>query len=95
MNDPRNETLLKLAALRESLIEFAKPKVLSKLIDLAEALGTERNSFVKQFKFWSEKNGEDCRYAAMAKQFFLNDQAKTVAKEINWLYHSWSKHYEE
>jgi len=95
MNDPRNDTLLKLASLRESLIRFIKPENFSKLVDLCESLGTDRNSFLKQFKFWSEKNGEDCRYAAMAKQFFLEDQAKTVAKEINSLYHNFSKYYEE
>jgi len=94
MNDPRNDTLLKLASLRDSLIQFAKPEVLKKILDLCEALGTDRNSFVKQFKFWAEKNGEDCRYAAMAKQFFLQDQAESVAKQINWLYHNWSKYYE-
>ena len=94
MNDPRNDTLLKLASLRDSLTTLVKPDVLKHLVDLAQALGTDRNSFVKQFKFWVEKNGEDCRYAAMAKQFFLQDQAENVAKQINYLYHNWSKHYE-
>jgi hypothetical protein len=95
MNDPRNESLLRLAALRESLIQFVKPKIFSKLIDLCEALGTDRNSFIQQYKFWLEKNGPDCRYAAMTKEFFLKDQAKGVAKEINWLYHNFSKYYED
>ena len=91
----KDETLLKLASLRESLINFAKPEVLKKLLDLCEALGTNRNSFVKQFEFWSRKNGPECRYSELAKEFFLRDQATSVAKEINWLYHNWSKHYEE
>ena len=94
MNDPRNDTLIKLASLKDSLTTLTKPQILKNLVDLAEALGTDRNSFVKQFKFWVEKNGSDCRYAAMAKQFFLDDQAESVAKQINWLYHNWSKHYE-
>lgn len=94
MNDPRSQTLLKLASLRDTLITLTKPNILKKLIDLTEALGTDRNSFLKQFEFWTQKNGEDCRYAAMAKQFFLKEQAKSVAKEINWLYHNWSKYYE-
>jgi len=95
MNDLRHDTLLKLASLRDSLTMIVKPDVLKHLVDLAQFLGTDRNSFVKQFKFWVEKNGEDCRYAAMAKQFFLQDQAESVAKQINWLYHNWSKHYEK
>ena len=95
MDDPRNLTLTKLADLRESLISFAKPRILEKLLDLCEALGTDRNSFVKQFKFWLDKNGPDCRYANMARQFFIQDQAESVANEINWLYHNWSKYYEE
>ena len=95
MHESRNFTLLKIAALRDTLLPFIKPEVLKRIVSLAEALGTDRNSFLKQFKFWVEKNGEDCRYAAMAKTFFLEDQANSVAKEINWLYHNWSRHYEE
>ena len=95
MNETENVVLLRLAALRDSLITYANPEFLKKLLDLCEALGTDRNSFVKQFKFWLEKNGEDCRYAAMAKNFFLADQSEIVAKEINWLYHNWSKFYED
>ena len=94
MNDPRNDTLLKLAFLRESLLKFTKPQVLKKIINLQEALGTDKNAFIQQFKFWIQKNGTDCRYAAMAKQFFLEDQATRVAEQINWLYHNWSKFYE-
>jgi hypothetical protein len=95
MNDSRNETLLRLAALRETLISFAQPQVLNKILDLCETLGTKRDSFLKQFKFWIEKNGSDCRYAAMAKNFFLEEEAKAVAKEIIWLYDNWAKFYKE
>lgn len=91
MND---DILLKLASLKESLGNFIKPQILKKIVELSEALGTDKNSFVKQFKFWVEKNGPDCRYAEMAKQFFLDDQAKSVAESINWLYHNWSNKYE-
>ena len=95
MNDPRNDTLIRLAALRDSLTIITKPEILRNLVDLAQFLGTDHNSFVKQFKFWVEKNGNDCRYAAMAKEFFLKDQAKDVAKQINYLYHNFSKQYED
>lgn len=87
--------MLRLAALRESLKHFVNPTVLAKIVDLCEALGTNRNSFLAQYKFWSNKNGNDCRYAATAKQFFLEDQAETIAKEVNWLYHNFAKHYED
>jgi hypothetical protein len=43
---------------------------------------------------WSKKNGPDCRYATMAKNFFLQEQVTKVAEVINYLYHNWSKHYE-
>jgi len=94
-DDPRNYTLLKIASLRDTLLPFVQPGVLKRIVSLAETLGTDRNSFITQFKFWIEKNGEDCRYAGMAKTFFLEDQAKHVAKEINWLYHNWARFYEE
>lgn len=94
MSDARNDTLLRLAALRDSLVQIMNPRVMSKIVDLTEALGTDRNTFLSQFQFWLKKNGDDCRYAAMAKNFFLQDQAEVVAKEINWLYHNFSKDYE-
>jgi len=94
MTDSRNDSLLRLAALRENLLYFVDPKVLSKIVDLVEAMGTDRNTFLKQFQFWIKKNGPDCRYAAMAKTFFLEDQAEKIALEINWLYHNFGKHYE-
>ena len=94
MTDPRNETLFKLAELRESLKTFMKPEILSKFGDLLEALGDQK-SFVQQYKFWIEKNGQDCRYAAFSKEFFLRDHAKSVAKSINYLYHNWARFYEE
>jgi hypothetical protein len=93
--DIRNDTLYKLADLRESLKSFMKPKILSKLADLLEELGGDRKSHVKQYKLWIEKNGADCRYASFAKQFFLDDHAENVAQCINELYHNWSKLYEK
>jgi hypothetical protein len=86
--------IIRLAELKESLNSFVKPEILKALVELSEALGTDKNSFVQQFKFWLQKNGEDCRYAAMCKQFFLKDQAAKTAEKINFLYHNWSKFYE-
>ena len=93
--DIRNVTLIRLAKLRDSLISFAKPEIIKGLFGLCDALGTDKNSFVQQFQFWLNKNGEDCRYLPKIRQFFMEDQAESVAKEINWLYHNWSKYYED
>lgn len=91
----KDQTLFRLAELKESLNSFLKPEVLSRLVDLSKTLGTDRNSFVQQFKFWAQKNGSDCRYAAMCKNFFLNDQADKVAEQIIWLFENWAKYYKK
>jgi hypothetical protein len=88
------DILLFLSTFKSDIEQFTNPEVLKKFLDLREALGGDRKSFVDQYKFWIEKNGSDCRYAAMAKNFFLKEQANNVAKAINELYHSWSKFYE-
>lgn len=87
--------LIELAKFRENLKSLMDPKVLGSLAGLLNALGIERSSFAAQYKFWIEKNGQDCRYAAMAKQFFEQNNAENVAKEIINLYHNWAKHYEK
>ena len=86
--------LLEIAKFKDNLQSLMDPKVLSKLAELLKALGPERNSFLSQYKFWIEKNGPNCRYAAMAKCLFEQDVAENVAKEIISLYHNWAKHYE-
>ena len=84
-----------LVELRNNLKEIMKPEVLKELADLLQVLGTDTGqTYLKQYDFWIKKNGVDCRYAAMAKEFFLRDQAKGVAKAINSLYSSFSKFYE-
>lgn len=89
------DILLILSNFKEDIQKFTDPEVLKKFLDLREGLGGDRNSFVSQYKFWLEKNGSDCRYAAMAKNFFLQEQAPKVAEAINWLYHNWSRFYEK
>jgi len=90
-----DETLIKLAELKESLSVLMDPNLLKQLASLLEAFGSEHGrSFAEQYKFWVEQNGGDCRYAAMAKEFFLKQNADNVAKEIISIYHNWAKHYE-
>jgi len=89
-----DETICKLADLKMSLESLMDPKLLSKLASLLEAFGGRGRSFAEQYKFWVEKNGPDCRYAAMAKEFFLKENSENVAKVIIELYNDWAKHYE-
>lgn len=91
----RDTTLVELARLRESLRNLLHVQVLKNLTDLLEALGGDRDSFVSQYNHWVKTNGPNCRYAAYAKEFFLRDQAESVAKAIIWLYHNFAKAYEE
>jgi hypothetical protein len=90
----RNNNLVNLGKLRESLKLLMNPELLGKLADLLEAMGSDKNSFLKQFNFWLEKNGEDCRYAEIAKQFFIEEEAEGIAKQIITLYHDWARYYE-
>ena len=89
-----NQVLVHLADFKKSLQSLMDPKILSKLSSLLEAFGPEQKSWIEQFEFWVEKNGEDCRYATMAKEIFLKENAKNVAREIIWLYKNWAKTYE-
>jgi hypothetical protein len=91
----RNQNLIKIADLRDKLLSLMNPEVLSKLADLLSSMGGDRNTFVVQFRTWAERNGPDCRYAAMAKRFFLEEQAENIAKEICNIYHSWARFYEK
>ncbi len=90
-------TMLNLATLRENLKKMMTPKVLSKLAELLEVTDNPDSSMLERFKTISNASefGGDCRYAQAAKEFFLQDQAEAAAKAINWLYHNWSKTYEE
>jgi hypothetical protein len=89
-----SDVLLVLAELRSDLKEFLKPEVLSRLVDLIESCGPE-NSMLERYQYFCEhsEDGPDCRYAAMAKKFFLEDRAKGVAEHINWLYENWARFY--
>lgn len=90
-----NEILIRLSKLKKSLNSLMNPDILKKLASLLDAFGPGNRSFVEQFEFWVEKNGSDCRYATMAKEFFLQENASGVAKEICYLYNNWAKFYEK
>ncbi|RLB98652.1 MAG: hypothetical protein DRH90_21610 [Deltaproteobacteria bacterium] len=93
---PVSEPLIKLANLRESLKSFLRPEILKELANFLQATGGD-SSFIARYKWFCENavDGPDCRYAALSKEFFLKDNAEQTAKAINWLYHAWSKFYEE
>ena len=88
-----NEILLRLSQFKKSLKSLMDPKILEKLVSLLEAFGDKSTTSVEQFEFWIQKNGDDCRYATIAKEIFLNDNASNVAKEIIYLYENWAKYY--
>lgn len=90
-----NQNIIKLAELRDKLLQLMNPEVLGKLANLLESMGGDRNTFVYQYRMWINKNGTECRYAAMAKKFFLEEQAEGIAKEICDLYYNWARHYEK
>ena len=90
-------TMLNLAALRENLKKMMRPEILSIFAEFLEVTDDSDGSMLHRFKTISEisEYGGDCQYAQAAKEFFLKDQAEAAAKAINWLYHNWSKTYEE
>jgi len=96
MTQATDQTMLNLAIFRENLRRMMNPEVLKQFANFLEATGTEDSSFLTRYKWFCEngENGADCRYAVMAKEFFLKDQASGAASAINWLYHNWSKHYQ-
>lgn len=90
-----DQSMLNLAVLRDNLNKLLDPEVLQKLVELSESLGTNESDYLERYRFFINKNGEECRYAHMAKEFFINDHGKSCAQAINNLYHNWSKFYEE
>lgn len=93
----QDDTLIKLSKLRKNLKEFMKPEILKSLASLLEHTAYGDGSLVERYQWFCEnaENGPDCRYAAMAKNFFLADQAENTAKDIIWLYENWAKVYKE
>ena len=92
---PKDIALLNLAQFRENLRKMMNPKVLKEFANFLEATGTDDNGFLARYKWFCEnsENGSDCRYAEMAKEFFLKEEAANAAKAIKWLYHNWAKNY--
>ncbi|MHA2248484.1 MAG: hypothetical protein ACXADY_26290, partial [Candidatus Hodarchaeales archaeon] len=73
-----------LVRLRKALKSYLDPKVLGKLADFLENTGGDR-SMIERYIWFSENSeeGSNCRYAIMAKEFFLKENAKDVARTIN------------
>ena len=91
-----HKNLLDIKAYVENLKHLMDPQVLQHLADfLAATESNNQSSMLDRYKWFSDKNGEDCYYATKAKEFFELDQAKHAAKAIVWLYHTWAKQYEK
>jgi len=93
----KSEVLLNLAVLRENLRRMMNPKVLTQFAAFLEATGEDDSSMLQRYKWFVEngENGRDCKYAILAREFFLKDQADGAAQAIIWLYHNWAKHHEK
>jgi hypothetical protein len=94
---PQDDNLIRLSNLRKTLNSMMKPEILTAFTKFLEDTAWGDGSLIERYE-WFCNNGEkgpDCRYAAMAKNFFLQEQADNVAETINFLYHNWSKFYEE
>lgn len=96
MPGQKDQVILNLAVFRENLHKMMKPEILQKFAEFLESTGSDNHSMLERYKWFCEnsENGPDCRYAGMAKEFFLKDQADGAAKAIIWLYHNWAKSYE-
>lgn len=96
MTKQRDLTLLNLATFRENLNKMMKPEILHLFAKFLESTANNNNSMLTRFKWFVENStdGLDCKYAGMAKEFFLKNQAESVAKAIIDLYHKWAKFYE-
>jgi len=94
---PQDEALLRFAHLRKSLTQFMKPEVLKNLAKFLEDTQYGESSLMERYEWFckNSENGPDCRYAAMAKQFFLEDQAEKTAKDIIWLYENFGRFYND
>lgn len=91
----QDDTLVNLANLRRNLKDLMNPEVLRHLANFLEKTQYGESSLMERYEWFCKnaENGPDCKYAMMAKTFFLRDQADDVAYEINWLYDNWSKNY--
>jgi phosphopantetheinyl transferase (holo-ACP synthase) len=90
-------TILNLATFRENLKKMMKPEILSHFMRFLECTENNNGSMLERFKLLTETSeyAADCKYAQMAKEFFLKDQAEACAKALCWLYKNWARIYEE
>lgn len=93
--DTQIDTMNVLFDLRQRLRSLLQPEILSALADLLEATGGDESNIDKYKVFVAKSTeGEDCRYARIAKELFLKNEAGNVAQSVNWLYENWSKFYQ-
>jgi hypothetical protein len=73
--------------LREILRWLLNKELLGELVSLAEEID---NSFVDSYHRIKENSshGENCGYAAKAKDLFLEFQAKPIGEKIEYIYKS-------
>ena len=91
-----DKTLLELSDLRKSLKKLIKPEVLNHIVDFLDNTGGDK-SMIERYDWFchNSEHGGDCKYARIAKEIFLKDEAKSVAKTIIWLYNNWARFYKE
>lgn len=82
-----SDMLLVLSRLRGSLDALLKPEVLEGLVELKEVLGGD-NDLLARYDWFSNNSefGKDCRYAKMARHYFLEENGDNVIRLIKHLY---------
>jgi len=92
------DAMLVLNKLRKGLNELLQPEVLEKLVSLLEELGSDNHSCMLERHEWFVKNGkfgENCAYAKMAKNLFLQENSDNVIDLIKWINENWISKLEE
>ena len=88
-----DDALIVLNRLRTVLEELLVPEVLNKMVELQEELG-DKDGLLNRYDYLSEhaENKKDCRYARMAKHYFLEEHGDNVISLIKWLNDNWAAH---
>ena len=86
------DAMLVLNKLRKGLNELLQPEVLEKLVSLLEELGADNRACMLERHEWFVENGEfgeNCPYAKMAKNLFLQENSDNVIELLKWLNENW------
>ena len=97
MADDTDNVMYKLAEFRDNLASLMDTQVLGKLAEFLTDTISEDVEALSKYKWMVENSvdGLDCKYAAVAKNFFLENCAENAAKTICWLYNNWAKMYDK